>query len=451
MNKKYSLRTQVIILLSGLYPLGMLLLFLMRGNGMHRWLMGFTLVYGLGFIMSLNYHFYYRQSPPKVVIHPSGFWKALIACLFVLPFALINLWGVEKGWSLTLSPNGTQEILRWPQLAAKMLLGSPVDLPVQVMANIPPWAYHPWFLKGAMWGGIGYAITFGVGSAVASLLRKEVFDPRQTPFGGGLWFIFKPLIALFYGGTLGFYLGATIIYVGQALFGKPGIPSTLSAMLYAFGCVLDPNRAMTMGFSAGGILYAMTTLFMGKGDFTAAFSDPKRPEKDPPMKVHVPELPKVEPLPMDYSAITAETEQLTAQFNAELRNLITQMGLDEIRPEQAEEIPEDAPKEPPTRNVISARMPDFDTSFDGAMGQLSNVYVQISAQIGSVDFPLADWTTIEEGSMIELPRASDNSVVLCINNRPVGRAKPVMVNNHLGVKVLALNDDAIENLKEERR
>ncbi|HBN09070.1 MAG TPA: hypothetical protein DD435_10630 [Cyanobacteria bacterium UBA8530] len=453
---KPVLRTQALLLLIGLVPLGMLVLFWLRsGSGMHRWMMAFTVAYALSFLLSINYYFFYRQGTPKTIIHPSGAGRAIIACLFILPFALINLWGVERGWCLTLSPNVTQNPLRWIRLGAKLLLGeNPTELAQQVMPNLPGWVYHSWFLHGALWGALGYALVFGVGGAIGSFLRREVFDPRQEPFGGGLWFLFRPLIGLYYGTTLGFCFGGILEFIAYSLFGsRDGISPTVGALIAAFGCVPDPNRAMTMAFSAAGLLFCLVILFMGRPDFTVVFTDPKTLEKEPPMKVNIPELPKTEAPQLDFGAIVAETDQLTAQFAAELRNLVASMGLNDVQTEEPGEKEEEKQKskEPPTRNVISARTPDFDTSFDGAMGQLSNVYVQISAQLGSVDFPLAEWLTLEEGSMLEFPRAPDNSVILSINHRPVGRAKPVVVNGHIGVKVLNLTPDAISKLKEARR
>ncbi|HEY9764973.1 MAG TPA: hypothetical protein V6C82_01350, partial [Chroococcales cyanobacterium] len=245
---KPTLRAQAMLLLIGIVPLGMLVLFWLRsGSGMHRWMMAFTVSYALSFVLSINYYFFYRHGTPKTIIHPSGVGRALIACLFILPFTVINLWGVERGWSLTLSPNGTQNPGRWLQLAAKLLLGQPVDLEAQILPNLPGWVYHPWFFHGALWGALGYAVVFGVGGLIGSFLRREVFDPRQEPFGGGLWFLFRPLIGLYYGTTLGFCFGGALEFIAYNLFGsRDGISPAVSALLSAFGCVPDPNRAMTM-------------------------------------------------------------------------------------------------------------------------------------------------------------------------------------------------------------
>jgi flagellar motor switch/type III secretory pathway protein FliN len=108
---------------------------------------------------------------------------------------------------------------------------------------------------------------------------------------------------------------------------------------------------------------------------------------------------------------------------------------------------QDGPSEPRAVNLLSNRKPEFDTSFDQALGQLANVYVQISGQLGQLQVPLAEWLTLEEGSLLEMPRAADGTVTLCINGRAVGRAKPAAHENHIAVKVVKLEPGTVDALK----
>ncbi|MNY58389.1 flagellar motor switch protein [compost metagenome] len=78
--------------------------------------------------------------------------------------------------------------------------------------------------------------------------------------------------------------------------------------------------------------------------------------------------------------------------------------------------------------------PDYDT----AMGQLSNVYVQITADLGKLEISAADWLMLGEGAMLELPRSPDGTVGLRINGQPAGRGKALTVNGNKAVKVTQL-------------
>ncbi|GEM_PF-1661946 len=453
-----GLMGQALPLWGGLLPLGMLLAFSARsGTGIHGVVGIFLLLAIAGFLASVGYHFFYRAAIPRVVIKSAGWGKALLVNAFIMPFCLISLWGSPVGYGLTLSPNPMQDPARWVQVAAKLLLGAPVDMPPVAAPALSPFVGQGIFLGGALWGALGYALVFALAGMGLAAMRKEVFDPRQNPFGGGAWPMLRMLIGYFYGFSLGFWLGAAIIATGRMLFsGVEALPESISSMLLAFGVVADPNLAFTNGLSTGGFLVLVSTLFLGKADFTVGFTDPRPEQREPDMKIDVPKLPEIEPPTFDFGAIAAETEQIAQSFQQDLAAMVRSLGLsDEVESAStvlatAEEAMDDTPKEPPVLNVISARKPDFDVSFDSAMGQLSNVYVQVSAQLGSAEIPLADWLLLAEGAILEFPRPADNTVQVCINGRAVGRARPVSLDNHKAIKVLMLSSDMQQTLREGR-
>lgn len=458
-KRTVGLMGQAIPLWGGLVPLLMLLAFSARsGAGVHA-VVGILMLLAIaGFLASVGYHFFYRAAVPKVVIKPMHWGKALLVNLFLLPFWLISLWGSPAGYGLTLSPNPMQEPGRWIQVAAKLLLGAPVDLPAVPATSLDPFVGQGLFLGGALWGALGYAFIFALAAMGMAALRKEVFDPRQNPYGGSAWPLLRTMIGYYYGFSLGFWVGAAIIGIGRIFFsGVEALPESIGSMLLAFGVVPDPDLAFTNGLSTAGFLVLVSTLVMGKADFTVGFTDPRPEQREPDMKVEVPKLPEVEEPNFDFAAIAAETEQIAQSFQQELSALVRSLGLaDEVEPAvtvlaaEEESLDDDGPKEPPVLNVISARKPDFDVSFDSAMGQLSNVYVQVSAQLGSTEIPLADWLLLAEGAILEFPRPADNTVQVCINDRPVGRARAVTLDDHKAIKVLTLSPDMQQTLREGR-
>jgi flagellar motor switch/type III secretory pathway protein FliN len=455
-RRTVGLLGQALPLWGGLFPLIMLLAFSARsGTGIHG-VVGILMLLAIaGFLASVGYHFFYRAAIPRVVIKPMAWSKALLVNAILMPLCLISLWGSPAGYGLTLSPNPMQDPGRWIQVAAKLLLGAPVDLPAFTAPPLSPFVGQGLFLGGALWGALGYAFIFALAGLGFAAMRTEVFDPRQNPYGGGGWPGLRMLIGYFYGFSLGFWLGAAIIATGRMLF-SGAVPDSIGSMLLAFGVVADPNVAFTNGLSTGGFLVLVSTLFLGKADFTVGFTDPRPDQREPDMKVEIPKLPETEAPAFDFAAISAETEQISQTFQQELNALVRSLGLtEEVEPASTvlastEEPMEDAPKEPPVLNVISARKPDFDISFDSAMGQLSNVYVQVSAQLGSTEIPLADWLLLSEGAILEFPRPADNTVQVCINGRTVGRARPVSLDDHKAIKVLMLSPDMQQTLREGR-
>lgn len=457
-RKRVGLWGQAIPLWSGLLPLGMLLAFSARsGAGVHSVVGVLMLVAIAGFLASVGYHFFYRAAIPRMVVKPTHWAKALLVNALILPVCLISLWGSPAGYGLTLSPNPMQEPGRWIQVAAKLLLGQPVDLPPPEPSVLSAFVGEGLFLGGALWGALGYAFVFALAGMGFAALRKEVFDPRQNPYGGSAWPFLRTLIGYFYGFSLGFWVGAAIIVTGRILFGGvEALPDAIGSMLLAFGVAADPDLAFTNGFSTGGFLVLVSTLFLGKADFTVGFTDPRPEQREPDMKVEIPKLPETEPPSFDFAAISAETEQISQAFQQELSAMVRSLGLaDEVEPASTvlaapEEPVEEDSAEPPVLNIISARKPDFDISFDSAMGQLSNVYVQVSAQLGSTEIPLADWLLLAEGAILEFPRPADSTVEVCINGRPVGRARPVSLDDHKAIKVLMLSADMQQTLREGR-
>lgn len=451
---KVRLAGQLYPILIGMVPIFLLMAFMTRGGaGLHRGVLALWALAAAGCLASVAYHIFYRASVPKSVIYPPTFWKTLPVSLVVFFVGLVNMWGASTNWALQLTPNQMESPRRWIQLLAMLLLREPTSEGAAAKAfKLAEWVTGANVLGGALWGAIGFACVFGIGGLLAAAARREAFDPRQEPFGtAGFWPILRALIGYYYGWALGFGIGAVLIW-GLSFFtgGMQVVPEAIATLKTALGAVPDPNRAFTGGFVSGAFMLSLGMLFMGKGDFTVTFSDPKPEEKEPPMKVSIPELPKTELPNLDFGAVGAETEQIAAAFGRDLQQVVRQMGLGEdpgVVFEAPAETEVQETGEPATANLLSARKPEFDTAFDEALGQLASVYVQISAQLGQMQISLAEWLTLEEGSLLEIPRSADGSVAVCINGRQVGRGKPAVHENHVAVKVVKLEPGTVESLK----
>lgn len=449
---RVPLQGQWLPLIVGVYPIFLVMSLVTRGKASPNvLLLGLWGLAIAGLAAALAHHLWYRRRMPRVVLVPPAWWKGAVVSVAMGLLALLLLWGLSARWGLTLSHNPLETPRGWLQLAARWLLREAPE-----MAPVPTRAFALWVSgestwRGALWATVGMASAFGLGGMIASLLRKELFDPRQEPFGtAAFWPVLRGLIGYYYGWCLGFAASWLTGVLLVSVFGPVGssMPA-VRAVRTALGFVADPDRAMSHGFVAGACIVALGSLFMGRGDFTVAYSDPKAPDREPDMKVAIPELPQSEPPELDFSALEGETEQLAAGFGRDLAATIQQMGLvgETGKADLPDQQQETAAGEPAVVNLLSRRQPTFDTSFDQALGQLAGVYVQITANLGSVDVSLADWITLEEGSLLELPRAQDGSVTLCINGRAVGRAKPAQYEDHVAIKVLALEPGTVASLR----
>ncbi|MEB3298855.1 MAG: FliM/FliN family flagellar motor C-terminal domain-containing protein [Candidatus Sericytochromatia bacterium] len=449
---KVPLASQWLPLLAGLYPILLVMSLVTRGKGSPNFmLLGFWGLALAGLAAAVAHHFWYRRRLPRVVLVPPAWWKGAVVAGVMGLLGMLLLWGLSARWGLTLSHNPLETPRGWLQLAARWLLREAPEAAPMPTRGFARWVSGEGTWRGALWATVGMASAFGLGGMLASLLRKELFDPRQAPFGtAALWPFLRGLIGYYYGWCLGFaaswLCGITLVSLSA---GQGNAMPAVRAARTALGFVADPDRAISHGFVAGACIVAIGSMFMGRGDFTVAYSDPRAPDREPDMKVAIPELPQTPPPDLDFSALEGETEQLTAGFGRELAVTIAQMGL--TGEAGKADIPEEGTPaqagEPPAVNLLSRRQPTFDTSFDQALGQLAGVYVQITANLGSVDVSLADWITLEEGSLLELPRAQDGTVALCINGRAVGRAKPAQYEDHVAIKVVSLQPGTVASLR----
>ena len=448
------LRTQSLPLWGGLLPLSLLFVFAFRGRtGLHPYTLVVGVLATLGFACSVAYHRWCRKRWPRVVVSPMRTGPSFGVYGFLLFFSTLQMWGLQSGYAWTLSPNGMVGVARWMKVAARLLLGSRLeaDLPAWPLPAPELWTGMYW--DGRLWGALGYAFMFGLAGLGASLFRREAFDPRQTPFGGSSsWPMIRAVMGLYYGFTLGFYVGILLIAAVGRFQDLPG----LDMLARAFGALPDPNLAFATGLGASGWWLAASALVLGRPDLTMRFTDPPAPEREPDLKVEIPPLPKVRTPDLDMSSVRFETDQMAQQFQQQLAALARELGLNEEvapastlvmgTPASADEAASSMATSLPVANVISARKPDFDVAFDSAMGQLSNVYVQVSAQLGLTELPLTEWMTLAEGAVLEVPRSPDNLVSLCINGRPVGRARAVVLEDHKAIQVLSLSPDATQQL-----
>lgn len=446
-----SFRGQIFFLVVGLVPLFMLVQFWLKsGTGLHTWLWGFMALYFASFLVAVNYFLFYREYKPRSALVTPGPFKAILVGGLLLTIGAFNMLGTTAGIGLTLSPGPKLEVQQTIKTYAGVLLKRDTPDPPRKKLDLRKqrWLTGGVYLKGSLWGALGYALAFGLTGMLFGLLRKEVVDPRDEHIGtGAMGALVRGAVGLFYGAAMGFALGAVMIFVVRGLFPDfRGVQAEILHWIYVLGAATNPNVAFGFAFSTGSLMAGAMSLFLGSRDFTAPVSDPKAPELTRPVQVIIPAVPEAPQAPFDMARVQAESQQILSQFGTELKRVTT-------GPEWEYEAYDLPPvgrlgqkAEPEATNLISARNMD-EPDYDTAMGQLSNVYVQITADLGKLEISAADWLMLGEGAMLELPRAADNTVGIRINGQSAGRGKALTVNGNKAVKVTGLRGKVEQYVK----
>lgn len=437
----------------GVLPLVMLFMFWFKsGTGLNPTLVGFVLCGLASLAMAINYYLYYSQHKPRSAIVAPNFFKCVGVAAILLMIGAYNMLAIPRGAAMMLSPGPKLDAGQMGQVMADVLRVA-VSPGSQPGFKMPPrkrldlkrnkWMLERPFMHGAMWGALGYAVPFALMGCLFGLFRKEILDPRDEHIGSTMGAaLVRGAVGLYYGMAIGFAIGGTIIFTLRFFFPKLAgglTPDSIMHMVYTLGAGSNPNIAFMYALSTGSILAAAIALFGGKPDLTAALSDPKAPELTRPIDVQIPEVPDAPQMAFDMGRVQAESQQILGQFQGQLHKMLEGPEWEYERYDLPPVGKHGKKPEAEATNLISARDPgEMDDDAPSAMGSLSNVYVQITAELGKLEVPAADWLGLAEGAILELPKSPDGTVAITINGKPAGRGRPLTVNGNKAVKMVGL-------------
>lgn len=69
------------------------------------------------------------------------------------------------------------------------------------------------------------------------------------------------------------------------------------------------------------------------------------------------------------------------------------------------------------------------------------VRLKLNAQLGKIRVKVRDFINLKEGSLIELNRPADESVVLLANDAPFARGEVVVINERFGVRIISFQHE----------
>lgn len=333
---------------------------------------------------------------------------------------------------------------------------------------------NTFFLGGPLCAALGYALVLGLAGAIFGGLRRfetpfsqkyveiinietgEVTSDRQpiAPVMQAVNVVARVLIGLFYGATLGFVLG-TLIVLPLVMFFRQGLLSPLSApLLQTLGLSNLPDLAFTNAVSLGAILIPLVILVVAK------MSPQGMSVSEELMRQHYEIRPTGRFIPADQlvggnlpptminfgagGIALIPDDELETELAA--NRLLNELAMDDdnLTSEIIEEFGRDFEKvfgidtrelisEPRQRQSVDKKR--MALALDESFGELGNVPVEISAELGQASLPITEWLNLREGTLVLLDKAADEEIDILFNGVRKGKGKLVVSDDALAVKV----------------
>lgn len=381
------------------------------------------------------------------------------------------------------------------QMFAKPIGGAGVGLIGAAMDKLNPLATQPrtkspdvlgsdnpminaYFLGGSLCAAFGYALLLGLAGAIFGGLRKfetpfsqktvEIInietgevtsDVRPiAPIMQPLNIAARILIGMFYGSTLGFALGVCIIVPLYLLFHNallnPAAPSAV--ILQALGMAKMPDLAFSNAITVGGLMIPLVMLIVAKmspqGMSISEELMRQHYEIKPTGKYLAPDQMAAVALGGNPAAISFEIPPDQLETELATTRLMNELSHDDDN--LTSEIIEEFGREfenvfgIDTRELITqprgAKQTVVDrkrlaSALDESFGELGNVPVEISAELGSANLPITEWLNLREGTLVLLDKPANEEIDILFNGVRKGKGKLVVSDNALSVKVSTTN------------
>lgn len=328
------------------------------------------------------------------------------------------------------------------------------------------------FIGGILCASLGYALALGLAGSILALFRKfdnpfaaktkELINEEtgqitletesQSSSNKVMDFVFRLFIGFNIGATAGFLLGLFITIPLYFLFWDMSqTEPVISSILTAFGVVKNPDLSYSIGMSVSGIIVPLVMLIVGKSSpaginiteeqVRQVYSVPVIVNKSTEV-ASIPE-PAIISFDLDDREDSISEGVLADEFSEESKENITEDLLAEfgLEVENIFDMKYDLPVKSNKENgkVSEYEKQKISAILENSLGELGNVTVQVSAELGKANIMLTDWLNLTEGMLIELDKPASEEIDILINNVPKGTGKIMVQDNHLSVKVSKSN------------
>lgn len=345
---------------------------------------------------------------------------------------------------------------------------------VQMEVETSPFV-SSFFLGGVLAAALGYALALALAGALLGLFRKfnnpfaaktkelineetgEItLETEAQSMGQKIAdYVFRAFIGFNMGGTIGFLFGLAITLPLYMFFwDKAQVEPTVASFLVALGVVKNPDLAYATGAIVAGIMVPITMLIVGKAspggksiseaEVRQVYSVPVVINKTETAVAAIPE-PAIISFDLDESQDARDgvvlddfsddpkesiTNELVEEFGLDLEDTF---GMKVALPVKVNGNGNGNGK------VSSFEKQKVTSVLENSLGELGNVTVQVSAELGKATIMLTDWLNLSEGMLIELDKPVSEEIDILINDVCKGKGKLAVTDNHLSVKVSKSN------------
>lgn len=328
------------------------------------------------------------------------------------------------------------------------------------------------FMGGILCAPLGYGFALAIAGAILGMMRKfnnpfsaktkEIINEEtgeitleteaQTTVNKLLDLVLRFFVGFNIGGTIGFILGAIITVPLYFMFYSTGEAEPIvSNFLMSLGVVKNPDLAYSSGLIVAGIMVPFVMLVVGKGSPAGVtvteekvrqiYSIPVTINKVSTDMTSIPE-PAIISFDLDDEEKESKDGLLVDDFSDDhdenlTKDLLSEFG---VELENFFNLPVNLPVKSNGNGDLSKYEKQKVTSIlENSLGELGNVSVQVSAELGKATIMLTDWLNLSEGMLIELDKPVSEEIDILINDVPKGKGKLTVIDNNLSVKVSKSN------------
>lgn len=333
------------------------------------------------------------------------------------------------------------------------------------------------FLGGILCAALGYAFALALAGGILGLFRKfnnpfsaktkelvneetgEITLETESQSGGAkaMDYVFRFFVGFNLGGTAGFLLGLFITLPLYILFwDKAQSEPLLANFLTTLGVVKNPDLAYGTGIAIAGLIVPLVMMVVGKSSPSgrSLTEEEVRQVYSIPVTVNkvsnaVATIPEPAIVSFDLDSSRERDGLLVDDFSDDddqesiTQELAEEFGMDL---EKTFGIKNNAPERVHSGNgngnghhVTEHEKQRINEILENSLGELGNVSVQVSAELGRATIMLSDWLNLSEGMLIELDKPASQEIDILINDVCKGKGKIAVVDNHLSVKVSKAN------------
>lgn len=331
-----------------------------------------------------------------------------------------------------------------------------------------------YFLGGVLASALGYALALALAGAILGLFRKfdnpfaaktkelineetgEItLETEAQPMGKKILdYVFRAFIGFNMGGTVGFLLGLAITLPLYFMFwDKAQTEPVVGSFLTALGVVKNPDLAYATGLIIAGLVVPVTMLIVGKAspagrslseaEVRQVYSVPVVVNRTENAVATIPEPAIISFADPDESS---DSGMIIDDFSDDPKESLTtelaeEFGLDL---EDTFGMKVNLPVKVGGNGNGNGKVSSFEKQkvtsiLENSLGELGNVTVQVSAELGKATIMLTDWLNLSEGMLIELDKPVSEEIDILINDVCKGKGKLAVTDNHLSVKVSKSN------------